>query len=297
MKLKKLKGIAAGILAAGILAAAIPASGALYTEPVASGETVYKNSKAVIDASNTSDGYVMIKYADGISASRLKVIITGPNKVQYTYDLDKNGNYEVFPFSEGNGTYSIGVYQQNPATGKYGALLSENISVSLTNEFAPFLSSNQYVNFSPSSQVVSKAAELCKDKSGELDKVAAVYEFVITGFTYDKQKAQTVQSGYIPDVDAVLANKKGICFDYAAVMTAMLRSQGVPTKLVIGYAGSVYHAWISVHCSQSGWVDVIEFDGTSWKLMDPTFASSSNSSPDVMQYIGNGSNYAPKFSY
>ena len=26
----------------------------------------------------------------------------------------------------------------------------------------------------------------------------------------------------------------------------MLRAQGIPTKLVIGYAGNVYHAWNSV---------------------------------------------------
>lgn len=58
--------------------------------------------------------------------------------------------------------------------------------------------------------------------------------------TYDKKKAQTVQSGYLPNVDQVLASKTGICFDYAALMTAMLRSQGIPTKLVVGYTGNVY---------------------------------------------------------
>ena len=29
-------------------------------------------------------------------------------------------------------------------------------------------------------------------------------------------------------------------------MTGMLRSQGIPSKLVVGYAGTAYHAWISV---------------------------------------------------
>ncbi len=32
-------------------------------------------------------------------------------------------------------------------------------------------------------------------------------------------------------------------------MTAMLRSQGIPTKLEIGYSGEAYHAWIST------WID------------------------------------------
>ena len=50
-----------------------------------------------------------------------------------------------------------------------------------------------------------------------------------------------------PDVDSVMAEKKGICFDYAALMASMLRSQGVPVKLVVGYTSQgVYHAWINV---------------------------------------------------
>ena len=89
-----------------------------------------------------------------------------------------------------------------------------------------------------------------------------VYEYVIKNIAYDTAKASSVQSGYLPDVDAVLASKKGICFDYAALMTAMLRSQDVPTKLVIGYTGSLYHAWVNVYIDNVGWVDnIIYFDG------------------------------------
>ena len=96
----------------------------------------------------------------------------------------------------------------------------------------------------------------------------------------------------------VLAQKKGICFDYAALMTAMLRSQDIPTKLVVGYTGNLYHAWINVYLEGQGWVDnVIYFDGNSWKLMDPTFASSGGQSQEIMQYIGTGSNYKAKYSY
>ena len=43
--------------------------------------------------------------------------------------------------------------------------------------------------------------------------------------------------------------------------------------------------------------DVIYFDGTKWKRMDPTFASTSNRSKSVMKYIGNGKNYTAKYFY
>ena len=95
-----------------------------------------------------------------------------------------------------------------------------------------------------------------------------------------------------------LAEKKGICFDYASLMAAMLRSQGVPVKLVVGYTGEIYHAWLNVWSEEDGWVDgLIYFDGKDWKLMDPTFASSGRQSSAIMKYIGNGANYKAKYLY
>ena len=128
--------------------------------------------------------------------------------------------------------------------------------------------------------------------------MAAVYDYVVENFTYDDELAATVKSGYLPVLDQVLERKEGICFDYAAVMTAMLRSQQVPCKLVVGYAGEIYHAWISVWTEEEGWVDgVIFFDGNSWKRMDPTFASSGNRSEEIMRFIENNGNYTVKYLY
>ena len=99
-------------------------------------------------------------------------------------------------------------------------------------------------------------------------------------------------------LDTVLDSKKGICFDYAALMCGMLRSQGVPCKLVVGYAGTTYHAWISVWSEQSGWIDgVIWFDGTAWRRLDPTFASSGGSSKSILDFINKDENYTVKYLY
>ena len=43
-----------------------------------------------------------------------------------------------------------------------------------------------------------------------------VYNYVVKNVKYDDEKAQNVQSGYLPSVDETLKTKKGICFDYAA---------------------------------------------------------------------------------
>ena len=113
---------------------------------------------------------------------------------------------------------------------------------------------------------------------------------------YDYEKAVNVSTGYLPDIDVTLKTKKGICFDYAAMMTAMLRSQGIPTKLEIGYlTEDVYHSWISVYLEETGWVDnLIEFNGTDWELMDPTVASSSGSQ-EVEDMASDETNYIVRY--
>jgi len=214
----------------------------------------------------------------------------------YTYNIQP-GKWEVFPLSEGDGLYTISVYE-NAYDSKYALMLSTQCEVSLRDEFAPFLHSNQYVDYSSAPDTLAMAEELTRDMEDELEMVEAVYNFTIENISYDGELAAVVKSGYLPELDAVLASGKGICFDYAALMTGMLRSRGVPCKLVVGYAGSVYHAWISVWTSGEGWIDgLIFFDGSSWHRMDPTFASGDDSSEDIMQYIGDGSNYVEKYIY
>ncbi|MGL5437145.1 MAG: transglutaminase-like domain-containing protein [Lachnospiraceae bacterium] len=269
-------------------------NGAEFYTPQASGSTVYENDKVVLDVSNSGQGYCMIKYTG--SVSKIKVQIT-KGGITYTYDLNARSSYEVFPFSEGSGSYSIKVFE-NVSGNSYSQAYSKDLSVSLSNEFNPFLYPNQYVNFNSGSAIVQVANQLASPAADQVGVVTNVYSYVVDNFTYDTEKAQSVQSGYLPNVDQVLASKRGICFDYAAVMTGMLRSQGIPTKLVIGYTGSMYHAWVNVYIDNIGWVDgYIYFDGVNWQLMDPTFASSGNQSEEIKQYIGNGSNYQAKYSY
>lgn len=262
--------------------------------PQAAGTAVYGNGIAVLDASHAEDGYCMIRYTGGVP--KIKVQISN-GAVTYTYDLNARNTYEVFPLSEGNGSYSVKVFEQVSGN-QYSQVMSQNINVSLKDEFSPFLYPNQYVNFTENSAAVALAQQVTSGISDEIGKVKAIYEYVVGNVTYDYAKAQSVQSGYLPNVDQVLASKKGICFDYAAVMTAMLRSQDIPTKLVVGYTGDVYHAWVDVYIKEMGWVDnFIYFDGVSWKLMDPTFASSGGNTDAVKQYIGDGANYRSKYSY
>ncbi|WP_243158108.1 transglutaminase-like domain-containing protein [Aminipila terrae] len=263
--------------------------------PSAPGTTTYKGNNVVIDASNLEQGYVMIKYNG--KNDKIKIQIAKGSGTTYTYNLNARDAYEVFPLTEGNGNYSVKVFE-NVAGTKYSQAFSKSLDVKLANQYLPFLYPNQYVNFTADCETVKRGVQVTKSTTDDLKKVELVYDYTVDALTYDKAKAATVQSGYLPNVDAVLAAKKGICFDYASVMATMLRSQNIPCKLVVGYTGSVYHAWINVYTPQTGWIDgMIFFDGKKWKLMDPTFASSGKKSESIMKYIGDASNYTAKYAY
>lgn len=261
--------------------------------PEAPGTSLMGNSSIEIDVSNISQGYLMARYVR--NGAKVKFFIETPDQVRYTYDLPASQSYAALPLTAGNGTYTLDV-REHVEGDLYSNLYMDTIDVSIDNEFSPFLYPNQYTWFTQDSQTVSKASDLTRGVKNGLEAVGAVYDFVITNISYDEEKARTVESGYLPDVDATLENGKGICFDYAALMTAMLRSQGIPTKLEIGYSGEVYHAWISTWLKEKGWVEnIIEFDGKNWSLIDPTLAAG-NKPSSVKKYIGDGSNYTLMYS-
>lgn len=256
----------------------------------ADGTKTFQTDTAVVDISHTDDGYFMAQYTG--SNAKPKLQLTGPDGVTYTYNLSPA--MCTFPLTSGDGTYHVGVYENISGT-KYATVLSETFKVSITDEFKPYLYPNQYVNFTKDSLPVAKAKELAKTANNDLDVVSAVYNYIITTFTYDYSKAASVQSGYLPDIDTVFKEQKGICFDYAAVTACMLRSQRIPTRLEVGYMQEQYHAWISIYLADKGWINgVIQFHGSTWQMLDPTFASTSNTPKD---FVANTDQYTTKYIY
>lgn len=259
----------------------------------ADGETLYQEASSTIDATHLSQGYIMINYTGG--APKVQIQITNPDGTVYPYPLDI-GDFKAFPLTGGNGSYTIEVLE-NVSDDMYSVAQTQSVDLSLESDFSPFLLPNQYVGYTKDSKVVAKGIELSNESSNDLDYLTKVYDFTIQNISYDSEFAANAPVNYIPNPDNTLSSLKGICFDYASVMSSMLRSQGIPTKLVVGYSGEAYHAWISVFLKETGWVEnIIQFDGKNWSLMDPTLAANNEASA-VGQYIGDGSNYTAKYYY
>ena len=249
------------------------------------------NGEPAIDINHVQDGYVV---AQAISAARLKFQVRQENQI-YNYDLPNNGTQTVYPLNMGNGHYKFRI-MQNVSGNNYFELYSVETDVSLTSEFAPFLIANLYCNYNKSSTCVNKARELTKQVSNVAEAVKVICEFVAINITYDSTKAKELahKSGYIPNPDETLATGKGICFDYTSLSAAMLRSLGIPTKIVTGYVGcdKVYHSWIMVYINGTWHSTNFIINPNVWSLCDITFASTG-----VTQFVGNENSYIERFIY
>ena len=210
--------------------------------PEASGDDVKTNGKLVIDVSHKEQGYVMACISSS-SSKRLKLRVTYGD-VKLNYDLNGDGSYEIFPLQMGSGKYVFSLFM-NTKGKKYSSEGKIEVSVKLENENAAYLVPNQYVNYGYMTAAVQKSYELCNGKS-EKDAYKAVKKFMKSEFAYDFVRALMVEAGQLPDIDYCFENKMGICQDLAAVTVCMLRVQGIPAKLVIGYADKNYHAWTTI---------------------------------------------------
>lgn len=246
---------------------------------------------ALIDVSAVREGYVAVS---ATSASRLKFQIKCGEET-YTFDLAPDGTPSVFPLSCGSGDYLFRV-MENVADSRYAEIASTSCTVELLDEFQPYLRPSDYVSYGSGSACVSKARDLAAGASDEKGVVTAVYAYICETVSYDREKAATVQSGYLSDPDEILRSGRGICFDYAALAAAMLRSQGIPTKMIFGYVSpdGLYHAWNMFYTAETGWVTVGFVTGPDgWTRMDATFAAGGAGA----DFIGDGSNYSDLYCY
>lgn len=261
-------------------------------QPAATGKVVYTGNGATVDASNASQGYVMVKRD---FTQKTKVRITGPTGQQYVlrYIMTGVGTYDTFPLQMGNGTYKIEV-MVNTRGNSYAKALECSVNAQMANTASCYLYPNLFVDYDAASSAVRKSFGLCMNAKSDLDKVKSIYNFIIRNVAYDYNKLNNVSTDYKPDPDETLRTGKGICFDYAALMATMLRAQGIPTKLVIGSAvGAPSHSWNEVYIQGKGWITlgIQSFGG--WKRMDATFGVQASKE----SFIENKANYTPKEYY
>lgn len=203
--------------------------------------TSLQNGSVTLNTNLAGKGIIGIQ-TDVAGNEKLKVkVCRGENAVYY--NINPNQMIKV-PIQMGNGTYQIELYQNISGT-EYAKLFSRDIDVTLENENDVFLFPSQIVNYEGSANSKGLAEQLVQNAGSDAEKLNAIYEYVVQNMTYDYDEINRIDSTYIPNIDNILESKKGICYDYAAVMASLLREAGIPAKLLMGYRSDTedYHAW------------------------------------------------------
>ncbi|MFC4599142.1 transglutaminase-like domain-containing protein [Cohnella hongkongensis] len=234
------------LLSALVLFAAIPA--------VAYGSA--GANKATLDTSQLDKGTIGIRLAYKPSVNTKAKISKGSASYIYTLTPEAKGQTTWLPLQMGNGQYEVAVLENVSGT-KYRVLSSEKIDVAVARTTDVYLNSTQNIGWKDAEEALAKAKELTRNATTDEEKAKAVYEYIVQNVSYDKELARKVTADYLPDIDETLASGQAICYGYATLYAAMLRSAGIPTKLAMGTSTHVaeYHAWNEVYLNGK-WVVV-----------------------------------------
>ncbi|HEX6292668.1 MAG TPA: transglutaminase domain-containing protein [Herpetosiphonaceae bacterium] len=142
-------------------------------------------------------------------------------------------------------------------------------------EYAPWV--QRYLQLPEGNQldrVKARAQEIAGGASNPYDKAEAIQTF-LRSFPYDEKIPFPPEDR--DRVDWFLFDlKRGYCDYFASAMAIMLRSQGVPARLVSGYAGGEFNSEKGLYEVRQNvahtWVEVY-FPGYGWQRFEPTPAS------------------------
>ena len=220
---------------------------------------VLASDALTIDKSHAAEGIVQVQYKSPLTKT-VKVRIE-KDTVIYDYFI-LNNEVTTFPLQSGAGTYKISVVE-NVSGSTYRVAKTDTVKVDKLEDRKVFTNSIQLINFNGKMVSIVELNKLIADTKTDREKLDIIYNYIINNFTYDFDKVNMVATNatYIPVIDNVFAARKGVCYDYASLFAAILRANGIPTKLEMGYYTQVdaYHAWNEV------------FVDGEWMIIDTTY--------------------------
>ena len=237
----------------------------------------FGESSEVICLDYTGQGLLRICYKNNTDDKLMVKIEKGKEKV--CYPLLGDGRSEDFPLQYGNGTYFAHILK-NVGGNAYVTEQTCAFNVYIEDPNVVFLNSVQNIKWNYDMEPIKKVEGIIAktlhtgNESFEYSCVYDIYKYIIKNINYDYDKINYCGKDYIPNIEQIYTDGSGICYDYASLFAAMLRSIGIPTKLVKGYADympNTYHAWNEV------------FVDGEWITIDVTY--------DAIFYIGGN----PKF--
>jgi len=200
---------------------------------------------------------------------KIKILVTkGKEQVWYEVKLDKGNFDEEIWLNAGKGKYTVAI-MVNETERKYS--YGPKFTVDNTQEVDKYSVPGKDIE-SDDEKIIKLAEEIVSGLDKDLEKAQAINNWVAKNINYDYEKYIKHQNNnYDNQYGALitLKSKKGVCYDYAALVAALGRAAGLQTKMIKGqgitegYEG--YHAWNEIYISEEN----------RWLKCDATFSSTS----------------------
>lgn len=208
---------------------------------VSEGITVDEEGYYQLDATTTADSsliitgivpptvselYFKVTYLDGAEESVWRKTVVPTNGFVSTklYLTDGAGNY----------TICVGERYQHETRKRY--ILVKQFSVTNTDQrnISKYAFPSNEIQ-SDHEEIIALAEAITQNAKCDYDKVRAVHDWVAKNIAYD---IENLYSGtFVSSAIDTLYTRKSVCQGYANLVAALLRSLGIPTKVVGGVAG------------------------------------------------------------
>lgn len=232
-----------------------------------------------LDASESTAGLIAVNYPTA-STKTIKLVVEKGSTAKYVYDLRGGKTEERFLLQSGSGQYTVALMEHVKGN-QYRRIDTRTLEVKIARDSDVFLHATQMVDWQAAEKTVAQAQALVKDKKTDKAKAEAIRSFIVAKVAYDYELAKTPAAAKSHSLDDTLVSGKAICYGYAGLIAGMLRSSGIPTKVVFGTTSTIDgpHAWNEAY-----------IDGK-WQIIDATvdyaYAKSKKTAPlfkDASQY-------------
>jgi len=186
------------------------------------------------------------------------------------------GNYRLLSMDNGDAVFDLD--PEHPV-GRYEATsdISQPSPVELraaAYDYPPEILLN-YLQLPPvDSRVIALAKQITVSADNSYDKAAAVERYLRTNFGYTLQLPRTIP--HDPVANFLFERRQGHCEYFASAMAIMMRTLGVPSRVVNGFRTGEFNDLTSEYLVRASnahsWVEAY-FPGYGWISFDPTPAA------------------------
>lgn len=228
--------------------------------------TKMDNSYGTVDWSTAASGYITFT-----AKGQTRVfVLQSPNGKQTLCSAAKGDTIKI-ALVDGTGKYQYAIANHTNSGKSYRVQYKNSFTVqSIDAELAPYLVSTPYGDYENAPNATAKAEELWDSKKTQLENIEAIAEWV-GDLKYDKSLKQGAVDVYVAP-DSVIENGGGVCNEMSKLLSAMLRSQGVPAYVQTGHnAGGKNHGWVMAWVELSASVkDGVTSSKGAWVLIEAT---------------------------